>query len=205
MVILTTQRKKTKMPHAGEPHWNWNEEDELQVYCYTNCHEAELFLNDQSLGTKKMTDSNSYLTWDVLFQKGELKVVAKDVEGKTHTHQLVTASAPRKLDLKIDYPKLKADGRDMTHIEIQVVDENGHAVYNADDRIELSVEGPGEIFGLENGDVQDLQTYNSNDRKAYNGKLVAFLRAKTETGTIVVTAKSDQLETTQIAIPVKSE
>lgn len=205
MVFLAAQKKKAKMPHAGEPHWNWDDEEELEIYCYTNCHAAELFLNDQSLGTKKMTSSNTYLTWDVLFQKGELKVVAKDVEGKTYTHQLVTASAPRKMDLKIDYPELKADGLDMTHIEIQIVDENGHEVHDADDRIEFSVEGPGEMLGLENGDVQDLQTYNSNDRKAYNGKLVAFLRAKTETGTIVVTAKSDQLETTQIAIPVKNE
>src|SRR5690625_4781322 len=155
MVFLAAQKKKAKMPHAGEPHWNWDDEEELEIYCYTNCHAAELFLNDQSLGTKKMTSSNTYLTWDVLFQKGELKVVAKDVEGKTYTHQLVTASAPRKMDLKIDYPELKADGLDMTHIEIQIVDENGHEVHDADDRIEFSVEGPGEMLGLENGDVQD--------------------------------------------------
>ncbi|WP_163537475.1 glycoside hydrolase family 2 TIM barrel-domain containing protein [Gracilibacillus sp. YIM 98692] len=189
----------------GDPHWNWKDGEELAVFCYTNCQEAELFLNDKSLGTQQMSEDGSYLSWDIAFEKGVLKVVAKDRNGNKHTHELVTASAPKKLDIEIDYPELKADGQDITHMEMQITDENGNPVYLADNRIELSVEGPGELIGMESGNVKDLQTYNSNNRKAYQGKLVAFLRSKTEEGTISVTVKSEGLETTQLSIPVKKE
>src|SRR5699024_1705110 len=127
----------------------WAPGEKIEVYCYTNCPKAELFLNGQSLGTKSITDTNSYLTWNVPFQEGELKVVSKADNGKEYTDQLVTASQPNKLELTVDYPVLKADGQDITHLEIQIVDELGKPVFAADDRVKFSVEGPGEIIGIE--------------------------------------------------------
>ncbi|MGP4038579.1 glycoside hydrolase family 2 TIM barrel-domain containing protein [Gracilibacillus sp. D59] len=189
----------------GDPHWNWKNGEQLEVFCYTNCQEAELFLNDTSLGKKKMKEADSYLHWHVAFQEGVLKVVAKDIDGNEHTNQLITASHPKKLDIEIDYPVLKADGQDITHVEMQIADEKGHPVFLADNRIELSVEGPGEIIGMENGNVQDLQIYNANNRRAYHGKVLAFLRSKQEEGIITVTATSDNLQTTQLSIPVKND
>ncbi|QGH35946.1 DUF4982 domain-containing protein [Gracilibacillus salitolerans] len=207
MAFLAVKRKddpeSDRNPRwKGDPHWNWNDGEQLEVFCYTNCQEAELFLNDTSLKMKKKND-DSYIHWNVAFQQGVLKVVAKDHDGKQHVHQLVTASDPKKLDIDIDYPELKPDGQDITHLEMQITDKNGNPVYHADNRIELLIDGPGEIIGMENGNAQDIQTYNANHRKAYHGKLVAFVRSKAEEGTINVTMKSEGLDTAQISIPVK--
>ncbi len=207
MAFLAVKRKddpeSDRNPRwKGDPHWNWNDGEQLEVFCYTNCLEAELFLNDTSLGMKKK-NADSYIHWKVAFQQGVLKVVAKDHDGKQHVHQLFTASDPKKLDIDIDYPELKPDGQDITHLEMQITDENGNPVYHADNQIELLIDGPGEIIGMENGNAQDIQTYNANHRKAYHGKLVAFVRSKAEEGTINVTMKSEGLDTAHISIPVK--
>lgn len=186
----------------GDSHWNWNDGEQLKVFCYTNCLEAELFLNEKSLGTKEIQDADNYLSWDVAFREGELTVVAKGKDGKTYTHQLVTASSPKHIEMKADYPELKADGQDITHVEMQLTDENGTPVYLADNAIEVSIEGPGEIIGLESGNVRDLQPYSSHTRKAYNGKLVAFIRSTKEKGQIKVTAKSENQETNHVTITV---
>src|SRR5206468_8003996 len=46
------------------PHWNWagKEGQDIDVWCFSNCEEVELFLNGQSLGKKNMP-RNSHLQW----------------------------------------------------------------------------------------------------------------------------------------------
>ena len=46
------------------PHWNWpgKEGQDIDVWCYSNCKQVELFLNGQSLGRKTMP-RYSHLEW----------------------------------------------------------------------------------------------------------------------------------------------
>ena len=56
------------------PHWNWPERvgQVTPVHVYTSGDEAELFLNGQSLGRKKMEPFEYRLRWDdVVYQPGE--------------------------------------------------------------------------------------------------------------------------------------
>ena len=205
MVFLAAIKKDD--PHfnhhrrwCGDSHWNWNNGEQLQIICYTNCEEAELFINEKSLGTKKLNDSQGHITWDSPFEEGTLKVVAKGHDGTLCSYELSTASKPEKIAITCDSRELKADGQDIAHIELQITDENGKSVYLADDLIKLSIEGPGEIIGIENGDAQDLQPYSSKERKAYHGKLLAYIRTKNVAGQIIVKAESQGLESAQIAI-----
>lgn len=190
--------------HGGAPHWNWKQGEQVELICYTNCEEAELFLNARSLGTKKLKDSPlGYLTWEADFEEGTLHVVARGPEGIHCSAVLETASQPEKLAVQVDSTELSADGQDIAHIELQVTDCNGKPVYLADHLIQLSIEGPGEIIGLENGDAQDLEPYSSSSRKAYHGKLLAYVRAGITAGQIIVKAEAQDLESASVAIQVK--
>ncbi|UOQ50435.1 DUF4982 domain-containing protein [Gracilibacillus caseinilyticus] len=184
----------------GDSHWEWHDNEELEVFCYTNCTEAELFLNDQSLGIKRMNKDDSYLSWDVSFQQGILEVTARDDKGKQHSYQLITPSDPKHIVMTSDTSCLVPDGQDVAHVEMQITDKNGNPYFFADNRIKLSVEGPGELIGIENGDIQDVQGYKDNNRKAYHGKLLAFIRAGTDEGKLVITATADELEWGRIEI-----
>ena len=55
------------------PHWSWpdRENQTIDVWCFSNCHEVELFLNGESLGRQTMK-RNSHLEWMVCYKPGTL-------------------------------------------------------------------------------------------------------------------------------------
>jgi hypothetical protein len=190
--------------NGGEAHWNLKAGEQVEVICYTNCEEAELFLNNRSLGTKKLKDFKEYyLTWSVAFEEGTLKVVGKNSDGRAYNCELCSASKAKKLIMIAKDTELIANGQDIAHIEIQVMDSNDNLVYLADNEIKLTIEGAGEILGMENGNAQDLEAYSSRKRKPYHGKLISYIRTKTQEGQISVKAEADGLEPAQIIIKVK--
>lgn len=207
MVYLTSM-KMEKSDHGargrwtgGVPHWNWAEGEQLKIACHTNCEEAELFLNGRSLGTKRLADAPQlYLTWEAAFEEGTLEAVAKGSDGNRYTCLLRTVSKPERIAMHVDDSELKADGEDIAHVEIQLTDGDGRFVYASDNLIELSLEGPGEIIGMENGDIGDLTPYSSRSRKAFNGKLLAYIRTQSVPGRIVVKAASGGLQPAQAEI-----
>jgi hypothetical protein len=190
--------------HAGDSHWNWDIGEQLEIICSTNCEEAELFLNDRSMGKKKLKDSPEYLlSWDVNYVEGMLRVVAKNTEGRECSYELQTVSRPKKLIVVADNMDLIADGQDTAHIEVQAVDEQGRLVYLADDEVKFSIEGPGHILGIENGDPQDLEPYCSKKRKLYHGRLLAYIRTDAIEGNIVVKAEAEGMEPAEAVLTTK--
>lgn len=187
----------------ASPHWNWNTGEQLQVLCYTNCDEAELFLNGKSLGSKHRGESDEFIRWEVMFEEGTIEVVAKHKSGKNVSYELITNSEPEKIDMSSDSLEMKANGLDIAHIEMEILDVNGKTVYLANNEISLSIEGPGEILGLENGNAQDLTPYSSKKRQVHNGKLLAYIRSTTKAGEIIVTATSPGLPTASVIIQAK--
>ena len=95
------------------PHWNWPDRvgQVTPVHVYTSGDEAELFLNGKSLGRKKKGRYEYRLRWDdVVYQPGELKVVAYK-KGKNWARDAVKTTGPAtQLTLTADRPTLHADG-----------------------------------------------------------------------------------------------
>ena len=181
--------------------WNFKTGENIQVTCYTNCDEVELFLNGESLGVKKLADNtdNYYMTWEVPFEKGELNAVGKTGE-KICECILSTYGAPTALSLSAADNKICADGQDITHVEIEVHDCDGNLSANANPVIDVSVEGPGVILGLENGNLFDNTPYSEKYRSANNGRLLVYILAGREAGKIKVKAASHGLLTGEIEI-----
>lgn len=201
MKIEEDDRRGNRRWTGGAPHWNWEAGETIKVVCHTNCEEAELLLNGKSLGTRRLSDApECYLTWEIGFEEGTLTVVAAGRDGNSYTCELITAAKPETLAMSADCAELKADGQDLAHVEIQIADGSGNPVYWADHEIRLFIEGPGEIIGMENGDIQDLEPYSSRVRKAHHGRLLAYIRTTTEPGQIVVRAEAQGLESAQVVI-----
>lgn len=181
------------------PHWNWEEGQVVSVHCYTNFDRAELFLNGESLGIRKKNPSKLYqkyrLVWDeVIFKPGELKVVALDKYGDPVREEIKnSAGNPHKLEIKADRIRLKADGEDLAFLTISIWDENGNLCPKADNLIDFSIEGPGKILAVGNGDPTSLESFVKPSRKAFNGKCMVIVQTKKEAGEIKLTAKSKGL------------
>ncbi len=87
------------------PHWNWPERkgQVTPVHVYTSGDEAELFLNGKSLGKKKKGQYEYRLRWDdVVYQPGELKVVAYKNGVKWAEDKMVTTGKATQLSVSGD-------------------------------------------------------------------------------------------------------
>jgi beta-galactosidase len=198
------------------PHWNWSghEGQVISVIAYTNCDTVELFLNGRSFGSKSYvfpqqghsggwnswarpyippTTSDLHLSWDVPYEPGTLKAVGKK-NGKTVTEVVQTTSKPSAIRLLADRKEINADAHDIVNVKVEIVDEKGLVVPDADNLVEFKIEGEGVLIGTDNGNPQDQALMKSNRRNAFNGLALAVIQSTEKSGNIRITAVSGNLK-----------
>ncbi|MGD9210274.1 MAG: beta-galactosidase GalB [Desulfobacteraceae bacterium] len=189
------------------PHWNWPDRvgEVTPVHVFTSGDEAELFLNGESLGRKQLKEDNIRLRWDdILYEPGELKVVAYKNGEKWAEDIVHTTGDASALDAFADRNMIQADGKDLAFITVRVTDDNGLTVPDADNTIEFKIAGHGEIVATDNGDPTDFEPFLSHQRNAFSGLALVIVRSKPgETGPITITTKSNGL--TQAKVVVNSQ
>lgn len=127
------------------PHWNWEERigENVPVYCYTNYPKAELFVNGKSMGVRWKSNNSKYeryrLMWnDVVYQPGEIKVVAYKEDGSVAETQVVkTAGRSYRIRTTVDRREISADGKDLAFVTIEVIDKDGNLCPRADNLLFL--------------------------------------------------------------------
>lgn len=189
------------------PHWNWAERvgEVTPVHVFTSGDEAELFLNGKSLGRKKKGEYEYRLRWDdVVYQPGELKVIAYKEGKKWAEDKVVTTGVPERLIATTDRNIIQADGSDLAFITIKVTDEKGRIVPCSDNMIEFSINGPGEIIATDNGDPTNLVSFASDKRQAFNGLALVIVRSEAnKPGVIILEAKSQGIKGATVKINSK--
>jgi beta-galactosidase len=135
------------------PHWNWkgNEGKPINVWAYSNCDEVELFLNNKSLGRKTMP-KNSNLEWIVDYRPGTLLAHGYRNTKEVITDKIETAGEVSGIQLIPDRALMNADGEDVLAISVKLNDSKGIFVPTSNNEITFSLEGPGTIIGVGNGD-----------------------------------------------------
>ena len=182
------------------PHWNWKRGDTVDVWAYTNCETVELFLNGQSLGTKGKIGDALHIMWKVPFTPGVMKAIGRSGGKEILTQEIKTAGAPAKIVLEADRSNLAADGKDLSFVTVKVVDKDGILVPHADNLIHFSIEGEGSITGVDNGLQTSMESFKTNQRKAFNGLCLAVIQSNEKPGGITLKATSDNLEESTIMI-----
>ena len=203
------------------PHWNWKgyEGMEIPVHVFTSYPSAELFVNGKSYGkrTKLVPQSKSVgdrmentelryrLIWDkVVYQPGELKVVAYDNDGNARdTVYRKTAGRAHHIELSTDTVVLSADGKDLAYVTAVVVDRHGVPCPLASDMMNFNVSGAGIFRATANGDPTCLLPFHEPRMNAFNGKLTVIVQAGEQSGLIKLEVTSNGLGKASIIIPVK--
>ncbi|RKR14389.1 glycosyl hydrolase family 2 [Maribacter vaceletii] len=190
--------------HNVNNHWNYTEDEMVSVEVYSNCEEVELFLNDTSLGVKKLANFEDHIyKWAVPFNAGKLE--AKGIaNGKTVTTTLTTAKKPTTVKLTVDKKELNADGYDVSHVVAQLVDENGNLVKNENTKITFSSQGDIKILGVDNGAATNVQDLQSNTVKTDKGRCLLIVQSlKDAPGKVTITANATNLKSESISISIK--
>ena len=176
------------------PHWNWpgSEGKTIEVWCFSNCDEVELFLNGASQG-RKTTPVNGHLEWPVSYAPGILAARGfKNNQEAAYTERRTTG-APARLTLHPDRKTIYADGENVVVINVAVEDENGLVAPLASDLVHFTVEGSARILGAGNGNPSSHEADKASQRSAFGGLCQVILQATTQPGDILLLAEAQGL------------
>jgi beta-galactosidase len=182
------------------PHWNWELDKEIDIWAYTNCDEVELFLNNQSLGAKQKNDDNIHLEWKVTYKPGTLKAIGRVSNNDVITKIVNTASEPYSIQLIPDRNIIKADGKDLSFVTVNILDKDSNLVPYADNLVNFNISGNGKIIGVDNGLQTSLESFKESYRKAFNGKCLVIVQSNNNEGTIILSAESEGLQNSTATI-----
>jgi len=177
--------------------WNHPEGSSQTVVTYTNAPSVELLANGKSLGIKQndgIGGNRNMIQWqDVDYGKGgTLLAIARDEQGREMTrHQIETAGRAVRLVITPETSDWHADGQDLLYLNIMAVDVKGRIVPTFKDSLAITVEGPGTLLALDNGDHYTNDIFvNVSTMPMREGRMLAILRSGHETGRVKVTAKT---------------
>jgi beta-galactosidase len=173
-------------PRNAGPH-------EENVEVYSNCDEVELFLNGKSLGKKSKPADDSPRNWKVPFAAGTLRAVGTNKGRVAATYELQTAGKAARIRLSADRTSLSQAWDDVVYVTATIVDEKGVMVPNASDLITFKISGPGVIAAVDSANNNSHEPFQASERKAYQGRCFAMIKASGGEGRITLEAASPGL------------
>jgi beta-galactosidase len=78
-------------------------------------------------------------------------------------------------------------------VEVRIEDNNGNRVPYADNLIKFDISGKGRILGIENGNDNDVKSYQLNQHDVYEGRCMVAVKRTGGAGEITLTATSGNL------------
>lgn len=174
--------------------WNLSDGSKANIYIYTNGDEVELLLNGKSLGRKANPIDNAKLRnqirWgEIDYKPGKLEAVAYKNGKVIARHALETTSKPAKIIAEPDNAEWKADGMDLQHVKLTVVDGKGRRVYNYNDELQFSVTGDASIVAVINGDIATDEIATQQHIRLWQGQAVVILRSGCQPSKVTLTTK----------------
>ena len=182
--------------------WNYEEGEKIRVVAYTNCSEAELFLDGEQIGSRKpYDDSNGVIYWDVPYSHGKLTVKGYNDGKEVAEYSIQSSGRPFAIKAKVDKVRNLKPG-DVVHVEISIVDENDIPVVLADNLVKLNITGPAKLLGLESGEGNAADNFRDNRQRCMNGRLLGYLKL-TDAGVVNLNIESALLKKCEMNITVE--
>ncbi len=186
------------------PHWNWETGKTVDVWAYYNqADEVELYLNGVSLGKRSKINDEMHVMWRVNYEPGVLKAISRKKGEVVYIREITTATEPEKILLTVDHKEIKADGKDLAYVTVELLDKNGYPNPLSNQLVKFTVEGEGFIAGTDNGDQNDHNSLKKPERHLFNGKCLAIIQSNGATGEIKLKASIDGFKDEIITILCK--
>jgi len=186
------------------PHWNWKKGQTIDVWAYyNNASEVELYLNGKSLGKRSKVGDELHVMWTVKYEPGTLKAVSRSYGSVVLTEEIKTAGKADKIRLTSDRKKIKADGKDLCFVTVELLDKDGNVLPTADKDMMFSIDGVGFIAGTDNGNQNDHVSLKNPQRRMYNGKCLVIVQSNGKEGTIKLKVTGARLPKAELEIKTK--
>ena len=218
--LYRSQWNKTDNTLHVLPHWNWEgrEGEVTPVFVYTSYPSAELFINGVSQGVRTFAESDGVtpclgekamerfrLMWnEVVYQPGELKVVAYDADGKVAEEKIVrTAGKAAAIKLTPDREILAADGEDLCYLNVSLTDKDGNPVPTDNRLVTVKVSGEGSFKAIANGDPTCLESFQLPQMHLFSGQLTVLIQSSGKPGDIFVEVSGKGVKKATVRLQTK--
>ncbi len=163
-----------------------------------------MLLNGRMLGTNRLSEAKQgALTWQLPFEPGVLEALGLRNGQTESAFTLKTAGRAQRIELLPDVKEMRADGRDICHVEFRVVDAQGVRVPDATQEVKFTIEGPAKLLGVENGDLNSSSTGKDAMRNAYHGRGLAIVQSTHDSGKVRLTVRADGLKEASLEIETR--
>ncbi|WP_073998459.1 sugar-binding domain-containing protein [Anaerococcus urinomassiliensis] len=208
------------------PAWNKDAvsgDKNVPIVVYTNLDKVELYFTPENgekrlIGRQEFVEKHTpggftyktvdgkddfkalYGEFNLDYEDGLLEAVGyrgdEIVSDTVGRNKVETTGEFTNINLSADRETIKADNNDLSYITIDLIDDKGNIVPTANDNVSVNVDGNGILMGLDNGHQADHQPYDSGNRNALAGRLVAIVKSTHDQGPINITASSGDISKT---------
>ena len=194
--LFQSRWSKRPMVHIYGHNWpvRWGKAgEEKMVKIYSNCDQAELFVNGKSYGIKKRNVLDfpaAGLRWNVVFSPGEnnIKVIAKQGKNSILTDEIkqVYQTEPWGNPTQLTLNKIEQES-DVATLEVKALDAKGNLCLDARQQVTFGVTGDGTL-------MDDLGTPSGSRKiELQNGR--AIIQVKYNRGKIVASVQCNGIPT----------
>ena len=184
--------------------WTWpgSEGKPLDVTVYSSCHSVRLELDGKEIATQPV-DHRMIARFKVPYQPGELRAFGLAAGKRVASASLRTAGGPREIRLTADRSKIRADRSDLAYVTVEIVDRRGTVVPDAAIPVRFTVTGAGELAATGSPAPNDASSFHRPIRKTCQGRCLAILRPKGDSGKITLKAEADGVKAATLVITTR--
>lgn len=183
--------------------WTWPgyEGKPVEVEVYSKYPKVRLYLNDQLLGEKATGLEQEFkAVFAVKYAKGTLKAVGVEGDNEIEAVSQQTAGKASKIQLTADRTTIHSDGQDLSYVTIEIVDEKGVRLPQAETELQIAIQGEGQIVGLGNANLKDEDPYVGNYCKTWKGRAQVVIKSTLKAGDIQVKVSAPDMPSTVLTL-----
>ena len=186
--------------------WSWNTADgsPVTVEVYSDAEEVELLLNGQSVGRAPAgRDHRFRSSFELDYQPGELTAVAIIGGEEVSRTSLYTPSAMATLAVTADREQLTDNFSDLSFVTIELRDDKGVLITDADRIINVDVRGAGALQGLGSARPDTTEKFDAHECTTFDGRILGIIRP-TGVGEITVDVTTDGTDPVRLTLRVSA-
>lgn len=199
------------MVHICPSHWNWERGQKLDIHVFTNCEQAELYINGcpvpggargRMIGSSNLAERYRIIWRDVEWRQGQIRAVGYGRDGIRRAEDAIfTADVPVRLSLETGRANCHADGEDMVFVTVGVTDKAGVPYPHAANCVSFTLEGESlRLVAADGGNAASVEPFQTPECTLFSGKAVVYLRSTGKAGTTLLRATAEGLQDASIEL-----
>ncbi|HZW42409.1 MAG TPA: glycoside hydrolase family 2 TIM barrel-domain containing protein [Agromyces sp.] len=186
----------------GIASWDWDVPDgsPIRVEVYSDAPEVELLVNGRSAGVAPAGRASGFkAVIETVYERGELVAVTRGRHGGDESFRLATPAMGRRLRLDVDRAIIEASDGDLAFVTATIEDDEGQVHVRGSESLAISIDGPGLLQAVGNGDPRGEYSFVEPSVPTYEGHALAIVRP-TGPGEIRVTVTAGDLTATELIV-----